>query len=125
MSRIYRQAKAIFADIGEKSKGKELIPPLLESIIDEGDICEAIEMSLEGSSYNNPAQISTLGTSMNDIVESTEQGTSSFRRISQDEMERETVASKSMHHGLRTNENRASRKTFQPKNFWRLLTGSA
>lgn len=100
MSQIYRQAKAIFADVGEKSEGNELIPPLLESIIDAGDTCEAIEMSLEGSSYNDPAQIATLGALMNDIVESTEQGTLSFKRKSEDEVKRETGAPKLEHHGL-------------------------
>lgn len=112
MSRIYRQAKAIFADVGEKSEGKELIPPLLESIIDAGDTCEAIEMSLEGSSYNDPAQTSTLGALMSDIVESTERGTLSFRRDSEDEVRREIVVPKLEHHGLRISENKGW-KAFQ------------
>lgn len=100
MFQIYRQAKAIFADVGEKSEGNELIPPLLESIIDAGDTCEAIEMSLEGSSYNDPAQVATLGAVMNDIVESTERGTLSFKRKSEDEVKRESGAPKLEHHGL-------------------------
>lgn len=86
MSQIYGQAKGIFADVGEKAEGNELIPPLLESMIGAGDTCEAIKMSLEGSSYNDPAQIATLAAFMNDIVESTERGTLSFKRKSEDEV---------------------------------------
>ncbi|KAL9614603.1 MAG: hypothetical protein Q9167_000891 [Letrouitia subvulpina] len=112
MSRIYRQAKAIIADVGEKSEGKELISPLLESIIDAGDTCEAIEMSLEGSSYNDPARIASLGALMNDIVESTERGTLSFRHKSEDEVKREIVAPKLEHHGLQISENKGW-KAFQ------------
>lgn len=100
MSQIYRKAKAIFADVGEKSEGNELIPPLLESIIDAGDTCEAIEMSLEGSSYNDPAQVATLGALMDDIVESTERGTLSFKHKFEDEVKRELGAPKLEHHGL-------------------------
>ena len=80
MSQIYRQAKAIYTDVGEKSEGNELIPPLLESIIDAGDTCEAIEKSWERSSCNDPAQVPILGASMNDMVESTERGNFSIRR---------------------------------------------
>ena len=100
MSRIYRQAKAIFADVGEKAEDKELIPPLLESIIDAGDTCKAIEMSLEGSSYNDPAQIALVGASMNEMVEATERGTLTFRPQVSDEVKRETMAPKLEHHGL-------------------------
>ncbi len=100
MSRIYQQAKGIVADVGEKSEDKELISPLLESIIYAGDTCEAIEMSLEGSSYNNPAQIASVGAFMNEIVEAFEQWTSTFRRQASDEVKRETVAPKLEHHGL-------------------------
>lgn len=100
MSRIYRQARAIFADVGEKSEGKELIPPLLESIIDAGDTCEAIEMSLEGSSHNDPAEIASLGAFMNEMVEATGRETLLLRRQASDEVKFEAVAPKLEHHGL-------------------------
>ena len=112
MSQIYRQANGIFADVGEKSEGNELIPPLLESIIDAGDTCEAVEMSLEGSSYNDPAQIATLAAFINDIVESTERGTLSFKRKPEDEVKRERGAPKLEHHGLPSTEDKGW-KAFQ------------
>ena len=100
MSRIYRQATAIVADVGDKSEGKELIPPLLENIIEAGETCEAIEMSLEGSSYNDPAQIAFLGALLNEIVEVTRGGTITFRRKASNEVNSETVPPKLEHHGL-------------------------
>ena len=89
----------VIADVGEKSEGKELIPPLLESIIVAGNTCEEIKKSLEGSSCNDPAQIPSLGAVMNETYGVIERGTS-------EEVKRETVAPKLEHHGLLTFEDK-------------------
>ena len=123
MSRIYRQATAIVADVGEKSEDKELIPRLLENIIEAGYICEAIEQSLEGSSYNEPAQIASLGALMNEIVEVTGGGKIGFRRQALDEVKSETVPPKLEHHGLLSSQDKGwtAMRQFFASPYWRRI----
>ena len=123
MSRIYRQATAIVADVGEESEGKELIPPLLENIIEAGHTCEAIEMSLEGSSYNDPAQIASLSALLNDIVEVAGGELSSFRRRALDEVKSETVPPKLEHHGLLSDQDKSwtAIRRFYASPYWRRI----
>ena len=122
MSRIYRQAAGVVADVGEKSEGKELISPLLENILEAGHTCEAIEMSLEGSSYNDPAQIASLGALMNEIVEVTGGGEFSFRRQALDEVSG-TVPPKLEHHGLLSaqDESWTAFRQFFASPYWRRI----
>jgi Heterokaryon incompatibility protein (HET) len=74
MSRIYRQARAMLADLGEQSEGKELLIPLLDSIIDAGETCDAIAMSLEDRPKNPLVERESLGQIISTIVQSESKG---------------------------------------------------
>ena len=111
------------ADVGEKSEGKELIPPLLENILEAGHTCRAIEMSLEGSSYNDPAQIASLGALMNETVEVPREGKFSFRHQASNGVNSEIVPPKLEHHGLLPLEDKGwtALRQFFASPYWRRI----
>ena len=68
MSRIYRQSKAMIADVGEQSEREEHIVPLLDNIIDNGKTCDPIAMSLDDSLNNAIAEEHSIGHAITDIL---------------------------------------------------------
>ena len=68
MSWIYRESKATITDVREQSEGEEHIVPLLDSVIDVGEICDAIAMSLEDSPNNASAEEHSIEQAITDIL---------------------------------------------------------
>ncbi len=71
MSRIFKQAEGVFADIGEEAEQRELLVPLLKAIVKAGEKCSVEEVGLK-----KPSSIPLDGNTVGLTVVKTEQDSS-------------------------------------------------